>query len=139
MNGWPVLSIMTWAPFVGAVLIMFTARHRPLLVRVLALVTMFAQGLYTFMNMGQSSALFRTYFRHDDRELLSLLMVGHRRRKVLMRRLCRRRLRLRLALGFLVRGATEFAGRIGGCMEFRLQAAPFADFCGRAVGSSMAA
>ena len=36
MNGWPVLSIITWAPFVGAVLIMFTARHRPLLVRGLA-------------------------------------------------------------------------------------------------------
>jgi O-antigen/teichoic acid export membrane protein len=35
---------------------------------VLALVTMFAQVLYTFMNMGQSSALFRTYFRHDDAE-----------------------------------------------------------------------
>lgn len=35
---------------------------------VLALVTMFAQVLYTFMNMGQSSALFRTYFRHDDPE-----------------------------------------------------------------------
>ena len=36
MNGWPVLSIITWSPFVGAVLIMFTARHRPLLVRWLA-------------------------------------------------------------------------------------------------------
>src|SRR5215475_5015251 len=36
MSGWPVLSIMTWAPFVGAVLIMFTARHRPLLVRVIS-------------------------------------------------------------------------------------------------------
>jgi NADH-quinone oxidoreductase subunit M len=36
MNGWPILSIITWAPFVGAVLIMFTARHRPLLVRGLA-------------------------------------------------------------------------------------------------------
>src|SRR5262245_62408302 len=35
---------------------------------VLALVTMFAQVLYTFMNMGQSSALFRTYFRHDAPE-----------------------------------------------------------------------
>jgi len=35
---------------------------------VLALVTMFAQVLYTFMNMGQSSALFRTYFRHDTPE-----------------------------------------------------------------------
>src|SRR5437762_4971560 len=35
---------------------------------VLALVTMFGQVLYTFMNMGQSSALFRTYYRHDDPE-----------------------------------------------------------------------
>ena len=32
----PLLSIITWAPFVGAVLIMFLARHRPLLVRLLA-------------------------------------------------------------------------------------------------------
>jgi O-antigen/teichoic acid export membrane protein len=33
---------------------------------VLALVAMLGQILYTLMNMGQSSALFRTYFRHDD-------------------------------------------------------------------------
>jgi len=33
------LSIITWSPFVGAILIMFLARHRPLLVRVLALIT----------------------------------------------------------------------------------------------------
>ena len=31
-----LLSIITWTPFVGAVLIMFVARHHPLLVRVLA-------------------------------------------------------------------------------------------------------
>ncbi|HVQ75977.1 MAG TPA: NADH-quinone oxidoreductase subunit M [Candidatus Binatia bacterium] len=36
MRGLPVLSIITWAPFMGAVLIMFCARHRPLLVRGLA-------------------------------------------------------------------------------------------------------
>ena len=35
----PVLSIITWSPFVGAVLIMFLARHRPLAVRLIALVT----------------------------------------------------------------------------------------------------
>ena len=29
----PVLSIMTWAPFVAALIVMFFARHRPLLVR----------------------------------------------------------------------------------------------------------
>ena len=34
----PVLSIITWSPFVGALLIMFLARHRPLLVRWLALI-----------------------------------------------------------------------------------------------------
>ncbi|HWN90571.1 MAG TPA: NADH-quinone oxidoreductase subunit M, partial [Verrucomicrobiae bacterium] len=35
----PVLSIITWAPFIGAVLIMFLARHRPLLVRWIALLS----------------------------------------------------------------------------------------------------
>jgi NADH-quinone oxidoreductase subunit M len=35
----PLLSIITWAPFIGALLIMFTARHRPLAVRLIALVT----------------------------------------------------------------------------------------------------
>jgi NADH-quinone oxidoreductase subunit M len=38
MNGIPVLSIMTWAPFVSALIIMFFARHRPLLVRWTAVV-----------------------------------------------------------------------------------------------------
>jgi NADH-quinone oxidoreductase subunit M len=33
MIGFPVLSVMTWAPFVAALIIMFGARHRPLLVR----------------------------------------------------------------------------------------------------------
>jgi NADH-quinone oxidoreductase subunit M len=35
----PVLSVITWMPFIGALLIMFTARHRPLAVRVIAAVT----------------------------------------------------------------------------------------------------
>ncbi|MCC7008937.1 MAG: NADH-quinone oxidoreductase subunit M [Acidobacteria bacterium] len=33
MSGLPVLSIITWAPFVSALVIMFAARHRPQLVR----------------------------------------------------------------------------------------------------------
>jgi NADH-quinone oxidoreductase subunit M len=37
MNGLPLLSIMTWAPFVSAIVIMFCARHRPLLVRLTGL------------------------------------------------------------------------------------------------------
>ncbi len=36
MTSVPVLSIVTWAPFVGALLIMFTARRRPLAVRLIA-------------------------------------------------------------------------------------------------------
>ena len=39
MTQFPTLSVITWAPFVGAVLIMFLARHRPLLVRWIALVS----------------------------------------------------------------------------------------------------
>ncbi len=33
MTGFPILTVMTWAPFVAALIVMFTARHRPLLVR----------------------------------------------------------------------------------------------------------
>jgi NADH-quinone oxidoreductase subunit M len=33
VNGIPILSVMTWAPFVSALVIMFFARRRPLLVR----------------------------------------------------------------------------------------------------------
>jgi NADH-quinone oxidoreductase subunit M len=36
MSQLPLLTIMTWAPFVSALVIMFAARHRPLLVRVSA-------------------------------------------------------------------------------------------------------
>jgi NADH-quinone oxidoreductase subunit M len=38
LNVW-LLTLITWAPFVGAVLIMFTARHHPLAVRLIAAVT----------------------------------------------------------------------------------------------------
>src|SRR5918996_3997158 len=34
----PILSIMTWAPFVAAIIVMFVARHRPLLVRWVSLI-----------------------------------------------------------------------------------------------------
>jgi NADH-quinone oxidoreductase subunit M len=35
----PLLSIITWMPFIGAVLIMFGARHNPFLVRLISVVT----------------------------------------------------------------------------------------------------
>ena len=37
MNGFPILSVMTWAPFVAALAVMFFARRNPLLVRLLSL------------------------------------------------------------------------------------------------------
>ena len=48
MTTLPLLSIITWAPFVGALLIMFTARHRPLAVRGIALA---ATGLSTALSV----------------------------------------------------------------------------------------
>ena len=37
MNGFPILSVMTWAPFIAALAVMFFARRNPLLVRLLSL------------------------------------------------------------------------------------------------------
>jgi len=56
MKGVPTLSIITWAPFVGAVLIMFLARHRPLLVRWIALVS-------TTVSLGLSIWIYTAYER----------------------------------------------------------------------------
>jgi NADH-quinone oxidoreductase subunit M len=58
MIPFPVLSIITWSPFVGAVLIMFLARRSPLAVRLIALVT-------TSISMVLSVSIF---FVHYDRE-----------------------------------------------------------------------
>jgi NADH-quinone oxidoreductase subunit M len=44
----PFLTVITWAPFVGALLIMFTARRRPLAVRLIALAT---TGLSTILSI----------------------------------------------------------------------------------------
>ena len=56
MAGWPVLSIITWAPFAGAVLIMFLARHRPRLVRWLAVIS-------TALSLVLSIAIYVAYDR----------------------------------------------------------------------------
>src|ERR1700682_1262969 len=56
MKGFPTLSVITWAPFVGAVLIMFLARRRPLLVRWIALVS-------TAISLGLSIWIYATYER----------------------------------------------------------------------------
>jgi NADH-quinone oxidoreductase subunit M len=64
MTPFPVLSMITWAPFVGALLIMFTARHRPLAVRLIAIVaTMIstAGSLYTYVRYDREAAGFQFY------------------------------------------------------------------------------
>jgi NADH-quinone oxidoreductase subunit M len=45
----PVLSVITWSPFIGALLIMFTARRSPLAVRLIALVT---TGISTVLSVA---------------------------------------------------------------------------------------
>ncbi len=60
----PVLSLITWAPFVGALLIMFTARHRPLAVRLIAAVTTgisMAGSLWIYAAYDREAAGFQFY------------------------------------------------------------------------------
>ncbi len=60
----PVLSLITWAPFVGALLIMFTARHRPLAVRLIATVTTgisMAGSLWIYAAYDREAAGFQFY------------------------------------------------------------------------------
>jgi NADH-quinone oxidoreductase subunit M len=60
----PVLSIITWMPFVGAVLIMFVARHRPLAVRLIALVTTMVSAVlsvFIFVAYDREAAGFQFY------------------------------------------------------------------------------
>jgi NADH-quinone oxidoreductase subunit M len=58
MTAFPVLSVITWAPFIGALLIMFGARHRPLLVRWISVAA-------TGISLGLSVAIYWAY----DREM----------------------------------------------------------------------
>ena len=58
MTTFPILSVIMWAPFVGALLIMFTARHSPLRVRCIAAVS-------TGVSLVLTLRIFWTY----DREI----------------------------------------------------------------------
>ncbi len=60
----PVLSVITWMPFVGAVLIMFTARHSPLAVRVIAALTTTISAvlsLWIYVRYDREAAGFQFY------------------------------------------------------------------------------
>ena len=60
----PILSIITWSPFVGALLIMFTARHSPRAVRLIAAVTTgisAALSLWIYVAYERETAGFQFY------------------------------------------------------------------------------
>src|SRR5207245_11376704 len=60
----PVLSLITWSPFVGALLIMFTARHHPLAVRLIATVTTgisAALSIWIYVAYDQEASGFQFY------------------------------------------------------------------------------
>jgi NADH-quinone oxidoreductase subunit M len=62
----PVLSIITWAPFAGALLIMFTARQRPHLVRLIAVASTSvstALSIWAFVTYDREAASFQFYER----------------------------------------------------------------------------
>ena len=64
MTAFPVLSVITWAPFVGALLIMFTARHHPRAVRLIAVVTTGIStlvSLWIFLVYDREAAGFQFY------------------------------------------------------------------------------
>lgn len=64
MIPFPVLSVITWSPFVGALLIMFCARHRPLAVRLIALVTTAVSivlSVFIFVVYDREAAGFQFY------------------------------------------------------------------------------
>jgi NADH-quinone oxidoreductase subunit M len=64
MSGFPVLSVITWAPFVGALLIMGAARRRPTLVRAIAVAstaTSLALSLWIYAGYNRELAGFQFY------------------------------------------------------------------------------
>jgi NADH-quinone oxidoreductase subunit M len=60
----PVLSVITWSPFIGALLIMFTARRSPLAVRLIALVAALVPAVlsvFVFVEYDREAAGFQFY------------------------------------------------------------------------------
>ena len=64
MIPFPVLSIITWTPFVGALLIMFVARHHPLGVRLIAMVSALVPtvlSVFIYIAYDREAASFQFY------------------------------------------------------------------------------
>jgi NADH-quinone oxidoreductase subunit M len=77
MTAVPLLSIITWAPFVGALAIMFFARHHPLAVRVIALLSAAVSSvlsLWVYVAYDREAAGFQFY---EKVSLVPPLGVGY--------------------------------------------------------------
>ncbi|MBI1734280.1 MAG: NADH-quinone oxidoreductase subunit M [Candidatus Rokubacteria bacterium] len=60
----PVLSVITWAPFIGALLVMFTARHHPLAVRLISVVSVSVStvlSVWAYVRYDREAAGFQFY------------------------------------------------------------------------------
>jgi NADH-quinone oxidoreductase subunit M len=69
----PILSIITWMPFVGALLIMFTARRSPLAVRLIAAVTTGISAVlsvWVYATYDREGALTGTDFQFHEKVAL---------------------------------------------------------------------
>ncbi|MEQ1574550.1 MAG: NuoM family protein [Vicinamibacterales bacterium] len=77
MTGFPVLSVMTWAPFVAALIVMFFARHKPLLVRWVSLAgatVSLVASLWVYWEYDQAVAGFQF---HETLSLVPQLGISY--------------------------------------------------------------
>ena len=73
----PVLSVMTWAPFVAALIVMFFARHRPLLVRWVSLIgatVSLVASLWVYCQYDYAAAGFQF---HEEFSLVPSLGISY--------------------------------------------------------------
>jgi NADH-quinone oxidoreductase subunit M len=64
VTSFPILSVITWVPFIGALLIMFTARHHPLAVRLISVVSAAiptALSVWVYVRYDREAAGFQFY------------------------------------------------------------------------------
>jgi NADH-quinone oxidoreductase subunit M len=77
MTSFPILSVMTWAPFVSALVIMFCARTRPLLVRWTALAgatVSLVASLWVYLGYDQAAAGFQF---HEELSLVPEIGISY--------------------------------------------------------------
>ena len=68
MTGLPILSVMTWAPFIAALIVMAFARHRPLLVRwtsLLGATVSLVASLWVYWSYDRAAAGFQFQEQFD--------------------------------------------------------------------------